>query len=127
MDFKAALRAIGPRPWERPVFDDVDRWVERMRGPPHRCVCIFIDNSGGDIILGVLPFVEEMLRRGTTVLLCANSRPILNDVTYAELSYILGQVIKILSKCSKKFFMIGRLDQPCDLRGAGRRSVGGQG
>ena len=34
----------------------------------------------------------EMLRRGTTVLLCANSRPILNDVTYAELSYILGQV-----------------------------------
>ena len=95
MDFKAALRAIGPRPWERPVFDDVDRWVERMRGPPHRCVCIFIDNSGGDIILGVLPFVEEMLRRGTTVLLCANSRPILNDVTYAELSYILGQVIEI--------------------------------
>ena len=95
MDFKAALQAIGPRPWERPVFDNVDQWIERMRGPPHRCVCIFIDNSGGDIILGVLPFVEEMLRRGTTVLLCANSRPILNDVTYAELSYILGQVIKI--------------------------------
>ena len=98
MDFKAALQAIGPRPWKRPVFDDVERWVERMRGPPHRCVCIFIDNSGGDIILGVLPFVEEMLRRGTTVLLCANSRPILNDVTYAELSYILGQVINMWRK-----------------------------
>ena len=92
MDFQAALDAIGTRPWQRPVYDDVDRWVERMRGPPHRCVCIFIDNSGGDIILGVLPFVEEMLHRGSTVLLCANSRPILNDVTYAELSFILGQV-----------------------------------
>jgi type II pantothenate kinase len=92
MDFQAALGAIGSRPWRRPVWDDVDRWIARMRGPPHRAVCIFIDNSGGDIILGVLPFVEELLRRGSTIILCANSRPILNDVTYAELSSILGQV-----------------------------------
>ena len=36
-----------------------------------------------------------MLRRGTRVLLCANTRPILNDVTYAELSLLLGQVSKM--------------------------------
>ena len=39
--------------------------------------------------------VEEMLRRGTRVILCANTKPILNDVTYAELSLLLGQVSKI--------------------------------
>merc|ERR1712241_1246128 len=90
-----------------------------MRGPPHRlvneidtikegyaqcvlntvvdkiycrCAAIFIDNSGVDIILGVMPFVEELLRRGTKVLLCANNRPVLNDVTYAELELILQRV-----------------------------------
>ena len=49
MDFAAAKRHIGPRPW---IIDDVDIWLERLRGPPHKCAAIFIDNSGGDIVLG---------------------------------------------------------------------------
>jgi len=28
---------------------------------------IFVDNSGADIILGVLPFARELLRRGSQV------------------------------------------------------------
>ena len=44
---------------------------------------------------GVLPFIEELLRRKSQVILCANSRPILNDVTYAELSLLLSQVADI--------------------------------
>lgn len=28
---------------------------------------IFVDNSGADIILGILPFARELLRRGTQV------------------------------------------------------------
>ena len=44
---------------------------------------------------GVLPFIEELLRRKSRVILCANSRPILNDVTYAELSLLLSQVAEI--------------------------------
>ena len=46
-------------------------------------------------IAGVVPFVIEMLSRNTRVILCANSRPILNDVTYAELSLLLGQVSRM--------------------------------
>ena len=42
--------------------------------------------------LGVIPFTEEMLRRGSTVILCANSKPVLNDVTYVELVLLLQQV-----------------------------------
>lgn len=28
---------------------------------------IFVDNSGADVILGILPFARELLRRGTQV------------------------------------------------------------
>ena len=48
-DFSAAKKAIGPRPW---LIDNVDGWLERLRGPAHKCVCIFVDNSGGDFLLG---------------------------------------------------------------------------
>ena len=34
---------------------------------PHKCAAIFIDNSGVDVILGILPFVEHLLSRGTEV------------------------------------------------------------
>lgn len=30
---------------------------------------IFVDNSGADIILGILPFAREMLRQGMQVIL----------------------------------------------------------
>lgn len=39
-----------------------------MEGAPHKCAAIFIDNSGIDFVLGVLPFARELLRRGTKVL-----------------------------------------------------------
>uniref|UniRef100_A0ABI7Y9Z2 4'-phosphopantetheine phosphatase n=1 Tax=Felis catus TaxID=9685 RepID=A0ABI7Y9Z2_FELCA len=42
------------------------------------------DNSGIDVILGVFPFVRELLSRGTEVILACNSGPALNDVTYCE-------------------------------------------
>ena len=30
-------------------------------------VIIFVDNSGADVILGILPFARELLRRGSQV------------------------------------------------------------
>jgi len=33
----------------------------------HWQVIIFVDNSGADIILGILPFARELLRRGSQV------------------------------------------------------------
>jgi len=105
LDFSAAMKHIGPRPW---LIDNVDQWVARLRGPSHKCVCVFVDNSGGDFILGVIPFVEEMLRRGTAVILCANSKPILNDVTYVELVLLLQQVAE-LSSVIKEGLENGRL------------------
>ena len=48
-----------------------DAWKSRLRlngeNEPHKCAAIFIDNSGVDVILGILPFVEHLLSRGTEV------------------------------------------------------------
>ncbi len=38
-----------------------------MRDPPFKKVAIFVDNSGPDIVLGVLPFVRELLRQNSKV------------------------------------------------------------
>jgi type II pantothenate kinase len=46
---------------------------------------VFVDNAGADIVLGILPFVREMLRMGCEVVMVANSLPAINDITAAEL------------------------------------------
>ena len=43
----------------------------------------------------VLNTIFDFSRRGTNVMLCANHRPILNDVTHAELQLLLYRVSKI--------------------------------
>jgi len=53
--------------------DDFDVFKERMLGtgdkkpPPHKRALLFVDNSGADIVLGMLPLARELLRRGTEV------------------------------------------------------------
>lgn len=49
------------------MIDSLDVWIDRMKGPPHKCAAIFVDNSGVDIVLGILPFARELLQRGTQV------------------------------------------------------------
>ncbi|QOJ15283.1 MAG: DUF89 family protein [Planctomycetia bacterium] len=88
-DFFAWRAAQPARPWFR---DDLDGWHARWeRGAPYRRVLMFVDNAGADVVLGCLPLVGWMLRRGSRVTLAANSRPALNDVTAAELVELLAQ------------------------------------
>lgn len=49
-------------------MDGLDEWLDRLKGPPHKCAAIFVDNSGIDIVLGILPFARELLQRGTKVI-----------------------------------------------------------
>lgn len=91
-----ALECIQKRPW---VIDDLDGWLERMRQPllthKFKCCAIFADNSGVDVILGILPFAREMLRQGTKVILCANMEPALNDITQKEL-------LEVVERCCRE-------------------------
>ncbi|XWS48170.1 hypothetical protein CRYUN_Cryun13aG0050100 [Craigia yunnanensis] len=85
------------RPWR---VDDFDLFKERMLGSegkkpqPHKRALLFVDNSGADIVLGMLPLARELLRRGTEVVLVANSLPALNDVTSIELPDIVAEAAK---------------------------------
>ena len=53
--------------------DDFDVFKERMLGSgdtkprPHKRALLFVDNSGADVVLGMLPLARELLRRGTEV------------------------------------------------------------
>ncbi len=77
-----------PRPWFR---DDVDRWWRRWDDRPYRRAVCFVDNAGGDIVLGCLPLARWMLARGARVTLAANAGPALNDITAAELTPLLAR------------------------------------
>lgn len=54
-------------------MDDFDVFKRRMLGTdgenprPHKRALLFVDNSGADIVLGMLPLARELLRRGTEV------------------------------------------------------------
>ena len=75
-------------------LDHSERFFDRLEGPnaAYRRAVIFVDNAGYDITLGVLPFVRELLKRGTQVVLAANSLPALNDITYRELLGLVDAV-----------------------------------
>jgi len=86
--FHAVRQQLKLRPWR---VDDYDAWAACfMRG--YRCALLFVDNAGSDIVLGMLPLARELLRRGTRVILTANSEPSLNDITHEELIVLLDRV-----------------------------------
>ncbi|KAI0523994.1 hypothetical protein KFK09_003358 [Dendrobium nobile] len=83
------------RPWR---VDDFDMFKRRMLGSgdntSYKRALLFVDNSGADIVLGMLPLARELLRRGTEVVLVGNSLPALNDVTANELPEIVAEAAK---------------------------------
>uniref|UniRef100_A0A671NWW4 4'-phosphopantetheine phosphatase n=1 Tax=Sinocyclocheilus anshuiensis TaxID=1608454 RepID=A0A671NWW4_9TELE len=87
--FEQAKQQLQERPW---LVDAYNQWIERLKGPPHKCALFFVDNSGIDIILGVFPFIRELLIRGTEVVLASNSGPALNDVTNSELQILTERI-----------------------------------
>jgi uncharacterized protein with ATP-grasp and redox domains len=67
------------RPW---LIDDYDAFAERMlRGDGYRNIVFFVDNAGSDFVLGAVPMMRFLARRGARVVMAANERPTLNDMT----------------------------------------------
>ncbi|KAA8546189.1 hypothetical protein F0562_020917 [Nyssa sinensis] len=89
MSFLASCQNLVPRPW---VIDDLDTFILKWGRKSWKKAIIFVDNSGADIILGILPFARELLRHGTQVVLAANDLPSINDVTYSELIEIISKL-----------------------------------
>jgi type II pantothenate kinase len=83
-DFFATRKTLAQRPW---LIDDFDAALHRfVHGKPHRKAVFFIDNAGSDFLLGALPMIRWLASRGTTVVLAANERPTLNDMTIADVN-----------------------------------------
>ena len=59
---------------------------------PIKKALLFVDNSGADVVLGMLPFARELLKRGTEVVIAANEKPSINDITAAELDAMLPAI-----------------------------------
>ncbi len=90
-DFAAARAGVRSRPWP---IDDFDAWAHRLgeARPVYRQALFFVDNAGPDVVLGAVPLARELARAGTCVVLAANSKPALNDVTADELHQLLGRM-----------------------------------
>ncbi len=86
LDFRATRAKLQARPWS---VDDFDALASRWALPAHASAVMFVDNSGADVVLGMLPLARELARRGTRVTLAANSVPSINDVTAEELSAMM--------------------------------------
>lgn len=81
-DFFTTRNNIPPRPW---LIDQFDTLAERLHdGPRHHKAVFFVDNAGSDFLLGAVPMMRWLARRGTRVVLAANERPTLNDMTCAD-------------------------------------------
>jgi type II pantothenate kinase len=81
-DFFHTRDSLAARPW---LMDDYDALAARLLdGKPYRQVVYFLDNAGSDFLLGVVPMVRWLAQRGTRVVLAANDRPTLNDMTIAD-------------------------------------------
>ena len=72
LDVVATLKG---RPWR---VDDFDAFAD---AGPWRKVVYFVDNAGSDFLLGAVPFVRMLAKRGAEIAIAANERPTLNDMT----------------------------------------------
>ena len=95
--YKQARSNLKSRPWRVDSFDAfrnemLQQTIESRR---YRRAIMFVDNSGADIVLGMIPLARELLQRGTEVVLAANSLPALNDITASELRSLMKSVGKV--------------------------------
>ncbi|KAF1747896.1 hypothetical protein GCK72_024362 [Caenorhabditis remanei] len=114
LSFQTAIDHVENRPW---LFDGFDSFYEKHKD--YKSVLIFVDNSGFDYILGIIPFARELLRNGSKVVICANSSPALNDLTYREMVALAnefreidGDLTKFLENGQMMFVQSGQ-ESPC--------------
>lgn len=74
---------LTPRPW---LIDDFDALADRFASHKHHKAVYFIDNAGSDFLLGATPMIRWLAQRGTQVVIAANERPTLNDMTVHDVN-----------------------------------------
>jgi type II pantothenate kinase len=76
-------------------YNHLDGLRKVLASKTYKKAMVFVDNSGADCILGILPFVKFLLTKGTKVVLSANSKPAVNDITASELKQVMDRVVHL--------------------------------
>ncbi|HEV2293322.1 MAG TPA: ARMT1-like domain-containing protein [Tepidisphaeraceae bacterium] len=92
-DFFQTRSKLPKRPW---LIDDFDALQRRLLdGTPYRKAVFFVDNAGSDFLLGALPMIRWLAQRGTRVVLTANERPTLNDMTIHDVNEWWPRILRV--------------------------------
>jgi damage-control phosphatase, subfamily II, stand-alone protein len=92
-DFFATRDSLPPHPW---LIDDFAALHDRLvLGPRHKKAAFFIDNAGSDFLLGALPMIRWLAGRGTPVVMAANTRPTLNDMTIDDVRAWWPRIVEV--------------------------------
>ena len=85
IDFFETLESLGPRPW---FVDDLDAITQRLtRGQiDYRKAFVFVDNAGGDVVLGIIPLARYLADNGVRVVLAANEAEKAANITLVNYS-----------------------------------------
>lgn len=91
VDIHAVIASLPARPW---LVDDYDLMQAMLlnRNKPHHKAIFFVDNAGSDFLLGAMPMIRWLAMRGTHVVIAANERPSLNDMTVADIREIWPRI-----------------------------------
>lgn len=89
IDFHDTREQVRDKAW---LVDHAAAFEQRFNRQPHRRAVLFVDNAGADVTLGMIPFARFLLQQGTRVVLTANTRPALNDITCDELTELIDEV-----------------------------------
>jgi damage-control phosphatase, subfamily II, stand-alone protein len=91
-DFFSTRGKLPKRPW---LIDDFDALERRLlHAKPYRKAVFFVDNAGSDFLLGAVPMIRWLAQRGTRVVLAANERPTLNDMTIHDVNVWWPRIVE---------------------------------
>ncbi len=93
-DFTKAVKEVRERPW---LVDDFDAFAARLDDAPPTPwarALVLVDNAGPDFILGMLPLARELALGGTQIILAANEKPSLNDITVDEVIEVVERLAR---------------------------------
>jgi type II pantothenate kinase len=93
-DFFDTRSRLPKRPW---LIDDYDRFARRALSKGYGKVVFFIDNAGSDFVLGAAPMMRWFAMRGMSVVLAANERPTLNDMTIHDVRAWWPRLVEVES------------------------------
>ncbi len=115
LDFFSTRQKLARRPW---LVDQFDQFAaEALQNKWKKCV-FFIDNAGADFLLGAIPFMRWLSRRGTKVVLAANENPTLNDMTIHDVKRWWGRMTHdepSLESCNIELVSTGTSEPLIDL------------